>query len=51
MKKALAALLLAASSIGVAWACTTTTIINANGEVVICTTCCDNMGNCTVTCY
>jgi hypothetical protein len=35
--------------IGVAYACTTTTV-NTGDRIVICTTCCYK-GNCTVTCF
>lgn len=31
-------------------ACTTTTIMQ-DGRTVICTTCCDSFGNCTVNCF
>mgnify|MGYP003627301571 CR=1 FL=1 len=49
MKTILIAVALLTTSIGAYAACTTTTLIQPNGSVVMCTTCCFN-GNCTVTC-
>lgn len=49
MRKIIAALLLGLGGVGVAWACTTTTIITSD-RTVVCTTCCYN-GNCTTTCF
>ena len=49
MKKLLIATALLVTSLGAYAACTTTTMIQPNGNVVMCTTCCF-YGNCTVTC-
>lgn len=34
-----------------ALACTTTYIYGPDGKLVMCTTCCDTFGNCTMNCY
>jgi hypothetical protein len=38
------------ASYAIARECTKTTVITPSGEVLICTTCCDSKGNCTVHC-
>jgi hypothetical protein len=50
-KKSLVGAALSMLMLGVAYACTTQTFIGPNGDVVVCTTCCDNIGNCTTTCF
>lgn len=49
MKYVLCALSAAVIS-AAAYACTTQTLINADGKFVVCTTCCDSSGNCNTTC-
>jgi hypothetical protein len=49
MKKILVAILLSATA-GLVYArCTTQTFI-VNGQMTVCTVCCDNRGNCTTSC-
>ena len=41
---------MAVASAAVYASCVTTTVVNKDGNVTVCTTCCYS-GNCTVTCY
>lgn len=38
-------------TMGIAYACTTQTFYRNDGSIVVCTVCCDPLGNCTTTCY
>lgn len=49
MKKTLIALTLAAIATAAYAGCFTNTVVTPNGQVVICTTCCEN-GMCTTNC-
>lgn len=49
MKALIAMLLLAIAGAAYA-ACRTHTIIGPNGQMIICTTCCDSRGNCNSFC-
>ena len=50
-KKLIAGMALSMFTLGIAYACTTQTFYGPDGEVVVCTVCCDRQGNCTTTCY
>ena len=49
MKYLIAIWLISASAFSYA-ACTTNTV-TINGKFTVCTTCCDNYGNCNTTCF
>jgi len=49
MKKIIAGVILALSATAVYASCVTNTIINRDGSMTVCTTCC-YYGNCTTTC-
>jgi hypothetical protein len=51
LKKFTVGIALTIAMIGAAYACTTQTIIKPDGRIVICTVCCDRMGNCTTSCF
>lgn len=51
LKKFTASIALFILMLGAAYACTTQTFYGPDGDVVVCTTCCDKRGNCTTTCY
>lgn len=51
LKKFTVSIALSMLMLGVAYACTTQTLITPSGDVIVCTVCCDNMGNCTTTCF
>ena len=50
MNKLILAVWLVVSAGAVYAGCSTTTI-NQGGRMVVCTTCCDQWGNCNVTCF
>jgi len=50
MKKIIAGVILALSATAVYASCVTNTIINRDGHMTVCTTCCYS-GNCTTTCF
>lgn len=50
IKKLLAATCIMAMAGSVYARCTTQTLIGPNGQMTVCTVCCDSYGNCTTTC-
>lgn len=50
MKKIFAGLVLLVVSLTAYAACTTHTFMSG-GKMVMCTTCCDNLGNCNTNCF
>jgi len=50
MKKLLIGMALLGISLTTYAACTTHTVMSG-GKVVMCTTCCDSLGNCNTTCF
>lgn len=51
MSKAILAVALSLTALSVYAQCRTSTIITPDGRMIVCTTCCDQWGNCNSTCF